>query len=351
MKRIVRAALFVVAASFTATLDSAPAAADAVADFYKGREVRIIIGVSMGGSYGLFAQIAAQHIGRHLPGNPTVVPQEMPGAGGNVSLNYMQNAAPQDGTVVTVPMQAIVHETLLNPAVRFNAKEFHWFGRFVDIALVATAAKRSGITSIEDTMKKEYVVGGAGPRNPTSVAPLALNMMAGTRFKVVSGYSGTGAAYVALEQGEVDIASTSWLTLHSLHAHKMQAGELIPIFVIGAKRVPDIPDVPALPEFGKTDAHKAFLSIYSVQGEIGRSMAGPPRMPKERIEAWRKAFATMIADPEFRADAAKRKLDLNSLDGPSMQAIIDEVMGFSPETVKQAADIYAELLPSTRPAN
>lgn len=341
---------FIVAAIPLVALTLAlPVAADPIAEFYKGREVRIIIGSGVGGSYGLFGQIAAQHIGKYVPGNPTLVVQAMSGAGGNVSLNYLQNAAPQDGSVICLPMQQIVHETLLNPGIRYNAKDFHWFGRFTDIALVATASKVSGITSVEDTMKKEYATGGAGPRNPTSVAPLALNLMAGTKFKVVSGYKGTGEAYQALERGEVDIAATSWLTINTIHAHKLKAGDLVPIYVIGAKRVlPDLPNVPALPEFGKTPAHKAFLQIYTVQGEIGRSMAGPPRIPKDKLAVWRAAFMKMIADPAFKAEIAKRKIDLNPLDGPAMQAIVNEVMSHPPETVKQAQDIYAKLLPSTR---
>ena len=348
MNSTARAAAPVLAIAIASAV-AAPAAADPVADFYKGREVRVIIGVGLGGSYGLLGQIAARYIARYVPGRPTVIVQTMPGAGGNVSLNYMQNAAPQDGSVVCLPMQQIVHETLLNPGIKYNAKDFHWFGRFTDIALVATAAKRSGITSIEDTRKKAYATGGAGPRNPTSVAPLALNMMAGTKFKVVSGYMGTGEAYQALEKGEVDIAATSWLTLNTIHAQKLKAGELVPIYVIGAKRVlPDLPDVPALPEFGRTEAEKAFLKIYTVQGEIGRSMAGPPKMPADRIEAWQQAFMKMIADPGFKAEVEKRKIDLAPLDGPSLKKIVHEVMAVSPETVKQARDIYAKLLPSTR---
>ena len=346
-KRNIAALIPALALAIGATL-AMPAAADPVADFYKGREVRIIIGSGVGGSYGLFAQIAAKYIAPYVPGNPTIIVQAMPGAGGNVSLNYLENAAPQDGSTICLPMQMVVHESLLNPRVKYKAKDFHWIGRFADVALVATAAKRTGIRTFADSKKKPFVSGGAGPGNPTSVAPLALNMMAGTTYKVVSGYKGTGEAYQALERGEVDIAATSWLTLNAIHGAQMKSGELIPIYVIGAKRVPEIPNVPALPEFGETPAQKAFMKIYALQGEIGRSMAAPPRMAHDKIKAWQVAFDKMIADPTFKADAAKHKIDLNPLEGPQVDALVADAMKTPAATVEQAQKIYAELLPGLK---
>jgi tripartite-type tricarboxylate transporter receptor subunit TctC len=345
-KRIVAA--FVPLAVALAATAVTQAAADPIADFYKGREVRIIIGAGVGGSYGLIGQMIAKYIVPYVPGHPAIVVQAMPGAGGNVSLNYMENAAPQDGSMLFLPMQMVVHESLLNPRVKYKAKDFHWIGRVADVALVATAAKRTGIKTFEDTRKKQYVSGGAGPGNPTSVAPLALNMMAGTKYKVVTGYKGTGEAYQALEKGEVDIAATSWLTLNAIHGAQLKSGELIPIYVIGARRVPDIPNVPALPEFGETPAQKAFMKIYSLQGEIGRSMAAPPRMPRDKIRMWQAAFDKMIADPAFRADAEKHKVDLNPLKGPQVDALVADAMTTPADTVAQARKIYAELLPGLK---
>lgn len=346
-RRIISAFVPAAALAIAASV-ATPATADPIANFYKGREVRIVIGAGVGGSYGLIAQMIAKYIAPFVPGDPTIVVQAMPGAGGNVSLNYMDKAAPQDGSMVFLPMQMVVHESLLNPRVRYKASDFHWIGRITDVALVATAAKRTGIKTFKDVVGKPYVSGGAGPGNPTSVAPLALNMMAGTKFKVVTGYKGTGETYQALERGEVDIAATSWLTLNAIHGAQLKSGELVPIYVIGAKRVPAIPNVPALPEFGVTPAQKAFMKIYSMQGEIGRSLAAPPRMPRDRIKAWQAAFDRMIADPAFRADAKKHKIDLNPLEGSQVDAMVADAMKTPADTVMQARKIYAELLPGLK---
>lgn len=344
-KTFLRAALAVAGAA--AAVVPAAAAADEVADFYKGRQVRIIIGSAMGGSYGIFAQFAARHIPQFIPGNPTVVAQAITGAGGNKALNYVYSAAPRDGSVMNLPQQHVVQESLLNPSVRYEANGFQYIGRFTDIALVSTIAKRAGVTSFEALKTKQYVAGGAGPRNPTSVAPEIANLIAGTKIKVVSGYKGTTQAYQALERGEVDIAMTSWLTINVVHGAKLKAGELVPLFALSMKRVKDIPHVPTLLEMAKTDGEKAFVRIYSVGADIGRSMAAPPGMPKARVDAWRMAFQKMLADPAFQADLKKRKIWLNPMSGPDLQTMIAEVMRTPPDKVKQAQELYAKILPAT----
>lgn len=321
--------------------------ADPVADFYDGRQVRIIIGSAMGGSYGIFAQFAARHIPKFIPGNPTVVAQAITGAGGNKALNYVYNVAPKDGSVLNLPQQHVVQESLLNPDIRYDAKGFQYIGRFTDIALVSTAASRTGIKSIEDLKEKQYVAGGAGPRNVTSVAPEIANLIAGTKMKVVSGYKGTTQAYQALERGEVDIAMTSWLTLNVVHADKLKAGELVPLFALATQRVKDIPHVPTLLELAKDPAERDFVEIYSIGAEIGRSMAAPPGMPKAMVQAWRAGFQKMIADPAFQADLKKRNIWLNPMSGEDLQAMIGKVMAIPPKQVEAAARIYAEILPAT----
>jgi tripartite-type tricarboxylate transporter receptor subunit TctC len=340
-----RAALAAAAASFAVP---SLAVADEVADFYKGRQVRILVGAAMGGSYGIFAQFAARHIGKFIPGAPTIVAQDMPGAGGNKMLNYMYNAAPKDGSTMNLPMQHVVQESLLNTAIKYNANGFQYIGRFTDIALVSTIASRTGVKSFDELKKKRYVAGGAGPRNPTSVAPEIANLVAGTKMKVVSGYKGTTQAYQALERGEVDIAMTSWLTINVVHGAKLKAGTLIPIFALATKRVKDLPNVPTLLEMAKTDGEKAFLQIYSVGSDIGRSMSAPPGMPKARVEAWRAAFGKMLADPAFQQDLAKRKIWTNPMTGPDLQAMIGEVMQIPKDKVVQAKALYAKILPSSK---
>lgn len=326
---------------------TATATADPVADFYSGKTVRIVIGATMGGSYGFYAQMIARHVSPYLPGHPTVVVQAMPGSGGDKSMNYTYVAGPQDGSVVSLPLLTVVQESLFNPLVRFNAKGYHYIGRFTDIALVATAAKRSGIRTVDDARKKAAPFGTLGPQNQTYVGPRVMNEMAGTKFKLISGYRGTTQSYQALERGEVDIACTSWTTLNLRHLADLKSGKLIPIFTITAKRHPDLPNVPAIVEYGKTDTEKAFLKILTVSSEIGRSMAGPPGMPKHLVDAWRAAFAKATASQAFRNDVLKRKARLNTLSGEELTTIIDDVMDLPKARIADAKAYFEKLIPAT----
>jgi tripartite-type tricarboxylate transporter receptor subunit TctC len=335
-------ALLLLSGTFCAT-----AAAESVADFYSGKQVKIVIGASMGGSYGFYAQMLARHITPHLPGNPTVVVQAMPGSGGNKSMNYTYVAGPQDGSVVSLPLLTVVQETLFNPQVRFDAKGYNYIGRFADVALVATAHKRTGIRTIEDAKKKAFPIGTLGPQNQTYVGPRVMNEMAGTKFNLISGYRGTTESYQAMERGEVDIATTSWNTLNLRHKAKLESGELIPIFTITAKRHPELPNVQAIIEFGNTDIEKDFLKILTVSSEIGRSLAGPPGMPKDRVEAWRAAMAKAVASKAFRDDVFKRNGRLNPISGEELTQTIHAVMNLPKSRVADAKAYFQKLIPAT----
>ncbi len=324
-----------------------PAAADSVADFYQGKTVRIVIGSGMGGSYGFFAQLAARHISTHLPGNPTVVVQSMPGAGGNKAMNYTFNAGPQDGTMVSLPQLSVVQESLFNPKVRFDAKGFQYIGRFTDITLVATAAGRTGVKSLADVQRKQFVLGSVGRRNLTYLGPAVMNKMGGTKFKIITGYRSTRATYKGLAQGELDVAITSWTTLSINFSDDLKSGKLVPLFTVAAKRHPAIPAIPAVVEFGKTDSENGFLKIMTTANEIGRSMAGPPKMPKHLVEAWRTAFNKMVGDPAFREQVAKRKATLNPLTGQELTNIIHEVVDLPETTIAAARVIYREMVPGS----
>jgi tripartite-type tricarboxylate transporter receptor subunit TctC len=174
-----------------------------------------------------------------------------------------------------------------------------------------------------------------------------MNEMAGTRFKLIAGYPGTTQSYQALERGEVEIACTSWTTLKLKHAAKLKSGELIPIFAITARRHKDLPNVPAIIEFGKTDTEKAFLKILTVSSEIGRSMAGPPGMPKHLVDAWRVAMAKTTASKPFRDDVLKRNGDLDTMSGEELTSVIDAVMTLPKSQIADAKAYFQKLIPAT----
>jgi tripartite-type tricarboxylate transporter receptor subunit TctC len=325
------------------SLVSAPAFAESVADFYKGKTVRVVIGSGVGGSYAVFAQLTSRHLGRFLPGSPTLVMQNMPGAAGLIALNYLGTQAPRDGSVITIGHITIVHEGLFNARAKFNPREFDWIGRYSSFTSVGVASRTSGIKSIEDAKKREVTLGASGAMSIPGQAPAVLNKIAGTKFKIISGYKDTGAAFLALERGEVEAAGTSIDALRALHWHKLKNGDFIPIYVQGLRRWSDYPNAPTLLELGKTDVEKAFLNVFSITAGIGRSLATPPGVPKDRLESLRAAYDKMIVDPAFKADVAKLRLVLDPLSGAELQKEIGDAMVMSDDTQQKAKAFYEDL--------
>lgn len=318
--------------------------ADAVSDFYKDKTVKVVIGGSMGGAYGLYAQLLSRHVDKHLGGAPTVVVQSMPGSGGNKAMNYTTNAGPQDGSMVSIVQISVVQETLFNPKVRFNASNYKYIGRFADANIVAMAHKRAGLKDWKDAKGKQFTYGSIGRRNYTYIGVAAMNMFAGTKFKIISGYRGTKTSFLAVERGELDASATSWTTLNVRHADDIKAGMLVPVFQMAATRQPYLPNTPTVVEMGRTPDEKAFLAVIGAGSEIGRTMAGPPGMPKHLVAAWRKAFTATMNDPAFKADIAKRKSRLNPMTGVQVTKVVDDVMSLPKKDLDGAFKVYQKLL-------
>jgi tripartite-type tricarboxylate transporter receptor subunit TctC len=344
IRRTSMAGLFLAVALAAAAQSHAHA--ESVADFYKGKTVRVVIGTGVGGTYGVYGQLVARHFGRFIPGHPTVAMQSMPGAGGFVALNWLGTAAPRDGTVVTIGHINIVHEGLFNAEAKFDPRGFLWIGRFTSFASVGVASKKSGIRSLADAKAREVAAGAPGAQSVPGQAPIILNKIAGTKFKVVSGYRSTGQSFLALERGEVDVAATSMDALRALHWPKIESGELTPIFVQGVRRLKEFPNAPTLGEFGNTAVEKAFLGVFNVTAEVGRSLAAPPGVPPDRLAALRAAYQAMVADPAFLADIKKLRIVLDPLPGAEQQAVIGASMKMSRETQQQARKFYEDLFKS-----
>jgi tripartite-type tricarboxylate transporter receptor subunit TctC len=326
-----------------AVMTAAPARAESVAEFYKDKTLRIVIGTSMGGSYGVYGQLVARHLGKFLPGSPTVIVQSMPGAGGLVALNYLAQKAPRDGTTLSVIHVTLVQEGMFNPRAQYDAAEFQWIGRLASITFLGVASKKSGIKTLEDARKREVIVGAPGANNVPAQSPVVVNKIAGTKFKVITGYKGMGEVFIALERGEVEFAVPTEATLAAFHQDLLKKGELVPIFAQAGQRLKNHPNVPILLEFGKTEVEKAFLGIFTLTAEIGRSLATTPGVPKDRLEALRAGFEKMIVDPEFKADLAKTRVALDPKSGAEMQKLVLDAMTMSKETKEQAREFYNEL--------
>ena len=339
MIRLTRLAVLILAAA----LAPLPAQADDAADFYRGKTVRVVIGTGVGGTYGVYGQLVARHFGRFIPGNPTVAMQSMQGAGGFTALNWLGTAAPRDGTIVTIGHINIVHEGLFNTEAKFDPRGFLWVGRFTSFASVGVASKKSGLRSLADARVREVAAGAPGAQSVPGQAPIILNKIAGTKFKVVAGYRSTGESFLALERGEVDVAATSMDALRSLHWPKLESGELTPIFVQSIRRLKEFPAAPTLGEFGNNEVEKAFLGVFNVTAEVGRSLAMPPGVPADRLAALRAAYQAMVADPAFLADIQKLGIVLDLLPGAELQEVIGASMKMSPGTQEQARKFYEDL--------
>jgi tripartite-type tricarboxylate transporter receptor subunit TctC len=267
----------------------------------------------------------------------------MPGAGGLVSLNHLGTAAPRDGSVMALIHVTVVQEGLFNSGATFDPAAFQWIGRLASLEFLGVASQKSGVRSLEDTRKREVVVGAPGLANVPAQSPLILNRIAGTKFKLISGYSGTGQTFIALERGEVDVGVYSMDGIRALQWDKLQSGELIPIFAQAGRRLKDFPKVPILLEFANNDVEKAFLGVFTVTADIGRALATPPGVPAERMEALRKAFDAMIVDPAFKADVEKLRIELNPMPGSELGRLVARSVTMSPATRAQAKSFYEDL--------
>ena len=318
--------------------------ADAVSDFYKDKTVKVVIGASMGGAYGLYAQMLSRHVNRFMSGAPTVVVQSMPGSGGNKAMNYTYTAGPQDGSVISIVQISVAMETLFNPKARFNAKNYKYLGRFADANIVATAHKRSGMKSWEDAKTKSYNYGSIGRRNITYIGAAVMNLMGNAKFKIISGYRGTKTSYLALERGELDAAATSWTTLNVRHNKELSDGTFVPILQLANTRQSYLPDTPSITEFGTDKAQKTFTKIIGITSEIGRTLAGPPGMPDNLVAAWREAFTATVNDSAFQADIKKRNSRLNPMTGAEITKVVDSVMDLPKADIAAANGVYQQLL-------
>lgn len=320
-------------------------AQSSVETFYKGKDIRVLIGAGVGGTYGLYGQLAARHLGKHIPGQPNLVLQTMPGAGGNVALNYSYNVAPKDGSLIHLIHSDVLFETLLNPAVKFNARDFLYIGRIADADSVTLATRASGVKSMEDARGREVTLGATGMTNVFALSALMMNRTAGTKFKIIAGYKGAADIMIAMERGELDSSGMSLANAVTLHGDKLRKGDLLPVFSIASKRLPEFPNTPAITEFGGAD-DKTLMEIYVSTGELGRPLAFPPGVPAERLTALRAAFWKMVADKDFLAETRKAEIPVAPMSGEDMTAYVNKVMATPAPQLEAARRLHRELVPA-----
>jgi tripartite-type tricarboxylate transporter receptor subunit TctC len=308
------------------SLMSAPVRADPITDFYHGKTMYIIIGYGAGGGYDLYGRIAAEFLGKFIPGNPTIVPQNMPGAGSFKAAQYLYSAAPRDGTYLGSVAQTVALDTATaeNPAL--DATKLPYIGRLTSNVDTGLASLQSGIHSFDDVRERTVVVGTSGAASTAVMYPAALNGFAAAKFKIVKGYQGVADVLLALERNEVQAAGAVGLPiLQARHPDWLKGGVTI-LYQAALVRNRLLPSVPTLPELGLTDEGKTVLRAIASTAEIGRSILTTPGVPPERLAALRKAFQDMVHDPEFVATCEKRNIELDPETGEAMDAIVAQTM-------------------------
>jgi tripartite-type tricarboxylate transporter receptor subunit TctC len=330
-QRATAAALTVLATVVTAT-------AQTPAEFYKGKNIELYIGYSVGGGYDLYARVLARHIGKHIPGNPTVIPKNMEGAGSMRLANWLYRVAPKDGTVFGTVGRGVPFDTLLGlPGAQFKATEFSWIGSANNEVSICVSFGASKIAKLEDLFTNQMVIGGTGPTDDTVQFPRVLNGVLGTKFKIISGYPGGNDVVLAMERGEVEgRCGWSWSTVVATHADWVKDKKIHLLVQLALDKHADLPDVPLISDMAKTDEQKQIIKLIFARQVVGRPYFAPPGIPKDRLEALRKAFMETMTDKDFLADAAKSKLEIAPVSGDKVAALMKEVYETPAEIAKKA---------------
>ena len=313
---LIRSARHAVLALAAVLVALAPARADD--PFYKGKTISLIIASNTSGGYDTYGRILARHLPSHLAGNPTIVPQNMPGAGGIRAANYLYSVAPKDGTVFGIFDQAMFLDQLLGiPGLRGDVRQFNWIGRLVSNSSVLFAWHTAAVKKIEDAFTHELIV--AAPGSNSRLNWTALNALTGTKLKLLTGYEGPATAKIAMERGEVEALSLPWGVLREENPEWLSEKKINLLLQTGLEKNAGLPDLPRMIDLAKSDDDRKVLEIFASPSQVGRSFAAPPGLPKERIDELRAAFMAMVKDPDFLAEVAKLNFDLDPLSGADLQ--------------------------------
>jgi tripartite-type tricarboxylate transporter receptor subunit TctC len=311
------------------------------ASFYKGKSIDLYIGYSAGGGYDVYARALARHMGRFIPGNPTIVPKNMPGAGSLVLANWLYNVAAKDGTAFGMIGRGTAFDPLLGSTkAQFDAAKFNWIGSMNDEVSVCVAWYTSGITKLEQVVQKELTVGGTGPAADTDQFPKILNATLRTKFKIIPGYPGGNDIDLAMERGEVmGRCGWSWSSVIATHKSWLDDKKINVLVQLSLNKHADLPNVPLIMDFAKTDEQRQMFKLVFARQPMGRPFLAPPGVPAERTAMLRKAFVDTMKDPGFLAEAEKMKLEIDPVSGEAVQAIVQEVYQ-TPKSISAAvADI------------
>ncbi len=321
-----------------AAFAAAPATAQD-SPFSGGRPLTMIIGFGPGGGYDTWGRTVSRHMGRFLPGQPNVVPQNMPGGGSFVALNHIYAVAPKDGTTIGIVARDAPTGPLTGATgARFNALEMTWIGTPTTETNVCIASGKAKVRNVQDMLTNELIVGDTGVGTGTYTYPKALSQILGLKFRLVSGFRSSVDVMLAMERGEVDGICQSYDSILNDRPDWIEKGVARVLFKAGAAN-PALKDVPAIIDLAKTDEQRALIRFLYAGQAIGRPFVAPPNLPPERVKMLRGAFDAAMADPQFREEAKKLRLDVDPVSGADLEKTIRDIYATPPEVVKKVGEL------------
>jgi tripartite-type tricarboxylate transporter receptor subunit TctC len=321
-----------------AGLTAAPAQAQSVADFYKGKNISLVIGFDSGGGYDIYARLLGRHIGKHIPGQPNIVPQNMPGAGSLRAAQFIYSAAPKDGTAFGTFGRQMGITPLLSPSAQYDGTKFNWLGSITNEVSTCISWHSAPVKTWNDLLNKEITLGGDGPGADPDVFAQLYRHVFDAKIKLVSGYHGTTPIILAMERGEVDgLCGYSWSTIKSKHQPWLRDKKINILVQAALKKEPELPDVPLALDLAKTEEQRQVLKVFLTSQETARPFAAPPGTPEDRKAALVAAFDATMKDPEFLAEAKKLNLDVNPLSGQTITGLLTELYATPKDVLAKAA--------------
>jgi tripartite-type tricarboxylate transporter receptor subunit TctC len=320
------------------------AQAQSVADFYRGKSITMLIGYTSGGGYDLYARVLSRHMGKHIPGNPSMVPQNMPGAGSLRVAGFLYSAAPKDGTTLGIFGRGVAVEPLIGSSgSQFNARKFTWLGSGSDQVSLCASWHTSAVKTWSDMLTTPFTVGGEGPGSDPDMFAIMLKNLLGVKLKLVSGYPGGPEVNLAVERGEVDArCGWSWSSIKITKPEWLAQKKINLLLQMAMKKSPELPDVPLIADQVKTERERLIIKLMMSRQQMGWPFIAPPDLPADRAQALRKAFDDTMKDPEFRAEAKQRLLDVNPMSGAELDKLVGELYQTPPDVIAATKAIIVE---------
>ena len=322
---------------------SPAAAAQASEEFYRGKQITMLVGSGAGGGYDVYARVFSRYATKHIPGNPTFIAKNVPSAGGMVAANTLYNSAERDGLTIGALTNSSGLDPLLgSEGVRFDAQKLIWIGSIGKLQNVCATWHTSPVKSIGDVRAREVMVAGAGATTNTVIIPNILNKLMGTKFKVIAGYDPGSGLTIAVESGETEgICGLGWSTLKAARPDWVTNKRLNILLQLGLEKLPDLPDVPSALDLIDDAENRKVLELILMRQEMGRPFAAPPGVAMERVNLLRAGFDATMKDPDFLAEAKRGSLDIDPISGKQIEALLAKAYGSSPSVIKEASTLLS----------